>query len=239
MRIQLIALFLFLPYFVQGSANWMEVKGSGKIGERITIQLMYGHIDEYSTRHRDTGLELKLVGDFRLTVYDGEGVGTPIRIYPKMDCWEGTYIPKKKGVYHIVGLNDSHPVIDRSNRNGKNIRTIDYLCSDYYVGEDYSLAQHQQFIDIIQLKSDSDLLEFKILKAGELVPENSKLRVFNPENWEKILVVNSRGIASFKPTIPGLYIIRYDWYDNVPDTFKGEAYNSIRHRCDYCFIYKE
>jgi hypothetical protein len=107
-------LFWLLPSAGIAAAYWMEVKGSGKSNEPVTIRVIYGLIDEYSIRHRDTGKELNLVGEFKVHILDENGQRITIGLSRKADCWEGEFTPTHNGVYRILGINDSHPVIDRS-----------------------------------------------------------------------------------------------------------------------------
>jgi hypothetical protein len=228
-------LLLFLPFVGQASAYWMDIKGSGKLNEPAQIQICYGHIDEYGVRHRDVGKELELTGDFKLNILDESGQLINIPIQQKADCWEGVFTPKKKGVYRILGINDSHPVVDRSKTGGKNVRPVDYLCAAYLVETTMAglTGKSAQFLDIIAGNKD-DLVALKVFNNNRPVGDKTKLRVFNPENWEKELETNAHGEAFFKPTMKGLYIIRQDWDEPTAGNYKGVSYTNTRYRCNYC-----
>ncbi|MBB6127381.1 hypothetical protein [Mucilaginibacter lappiensis] len=233
---QIIFLFLFfLPFTGEASAYWLEVKGSGKLNEPVQIQVCYGHIDEFSIRHRDTGNELELTGNFKIGVLDQEGKIIQVPILRKADCWEGNFIPVHEGTYRILGINDSHPVVDRSKSGGKNVRPIDYLCAAYQVGGGGAVSKPAQLLDIVVTRK-GDLINVQAFNNGHFAENQTKLRVFNPENWEKELVTNDRGEAFFKTTMPGLYIIREDLDDPTSGNYKGVAYTSIRYRCNYCLL---
>ena len=120
-KIKNMLLFLtLLPFISQASAYWMEVKGSGKVNEAVTIQVIYGNIDESGIRHRQKGTELGLTGDFSIYVIDEKGTRTDVVIRMQKDCWEGSFTPAEKGTYQILGINDKHPVVDRSKTGHKN-----------------------------------------------------------------------------------------------------------------------
>jgi uncharacterized protein YjhX (UPF0386 family) len=225
-------LIMFAPAFSYAAAYWMEVKGNGKINQPVTIQVIYGRIDEYGIRHRDTGKEFTLAGEFKMTLIDNNGQQKVLTLSPKTDCWEATFTPTNNGVYRILGLNDSHPVIDRSKTGGKNVRPIDYLCADYIVGDAKPMFKPAQMLDIVT-GTTKDIITVKAFNNNGIAVAGTKLRVFNPENWEKELVLDEKGEAVFKTTMPGLYIIRQDWDDAKPGTYKGVAYTSVRHRCNY------
>ncbi|SEO03391.1 hypothetical protein SAMN05192574_10555 [Mucilaginibacter gossypiicola] len=228
-----ILLFIFMPFAGNASAYWMEVKGSGKLNEAVHIEVCYGNIDEFSIRHRDTGIELTRAGDFEISIQDERGNKTALPMIRKADCWEATFIPAHTGIYRILGINDSHPVVDRSKTGGKNIRPVDYLCAAYRVGTGKMISNPAQLLDIIATGKNG-LMAVKAFKDGRVVEPKTPLRVFNPENWEKELLTNEQGEAIFKPTMPGLYIIREDWEDPSPGNYKGVAYSAVRHRCNYC-----
>jgi hypothetical protein len=228
-------LFLFPSLTASAAAYWLEVIGSGKLNEVVRIQLCYGNIDDYSIRHRDKGKELKLTGDFRLSILDNNGKTIQIPISLKEDCWEGTYTPTLAGAYRIFAVNDSHPVVDRSKTGGKNVRPVDYLCSIYEVGSAIANTAPNQLLDITTERKDGIIL-VKAFKNALPLDADTKLRVFNPENWEKELTVNVKGETFFKPTLKGLYIIRQDWDDAKPGAYKDVAYSSTRYRCNYCLL---
>jgi hypothetical protein len=230
-----ILLLLCFPFISKASGYWLDIKGTGKLNDPVQIQVCYGYIDESSVRHRDTGPELALIGGFKISVLDEKGQRIIIPIRQTQDCWEGTFLPKENGVYRILGINDTHPVVDRSKTGGKNIRPIDYLCTAYQVGTIASVSKPSQFLDIVTAPKDKQVI-VKAFNHDAPAANTTKLRVFNPENWEKELVIDDQGEATFMPTMKGLYIIREDWVDPTPGTYQGLTYTSIRHRCNYCLL---
>lgn len=231
----LFVLFIILPFFSKASAYWMEINGSGKVGEAVTIQLIYGNIDESGIRHRQTGKELTLAGEFQFSLVEPSGKRTPLKMQLKADCWEATFNPQTKGTYAILGLNNSHPVVDRSKTGGENILPIDYLCSRYVAGMESAIQQPLAKLDIIVTKSEKGVL-LRVFKDQQKIKQGTKLRVFNPDNWEKELVVDADGTASFFPKLPGMYVIRVDDVEEKAGIYKELAYKSIRSRCNYCLF---
>ncbi|OOQ61606.1 hypothetical protein [Mucilaginibacter pedocola] len=238
---KLLANLLFLLLILsstlsKAAAYWMEIEGTGKLNRAFTIRVIYGRIDDFGIRHRDTGKELELAGEFKVKVLDASGLQTNINLVKKSDCWEGTYTPTKQGIYRILGINDTHPVVDRSATGGKNVRPIDYLCAAYLAGSNNAEASPAQLLDIVAF-SNKGIITVKAYNNQAPAKAKTTLRVFNPENWEKELTLDD-GEAVFKTTIPGLYIIRQDWEDTTPGEYKGVAYKSVRHRCNYSLIVK-
>jgi energy-converting hydrogenase Eha subunit C len=232
----LFVLTISLPAFA--SAYWIDVKGSGKVNEPVTIELCYGSMDEQGVRHRDTTKELLLTGDFHFTIIDSKGSKQELHFKMQQDHWLAVYVPQQEGQYRIVGFNDKHPVIDRSANGGKNVLPIDYITAVYTVGNTITSAVNPlQKLDLIVLNQDGKItvkafLDDKPSKSG------TKLRVFNPENWEKELTLDANGEAVFYPTMKGLYILRQDWIEPASGTYQNITYSSKRHRCNYFLLWK-
>ncbi|WP_379074061.1 hypothetical protein [Pedobacter vanadiisoli] len=230
-----VLLLIFFPLLGKASAYWMEISGGHKIGGRVTVQLIYGNIDELGVRHRQTGKELLLAAEFSFKLIDPVGKITLLHFVQKSDCWQATFNPKNKGVYRILGINKTHPVIDRSATGGENVLPIDYLCGQYWVGLPKGKLEPAQFLDLFS-KTEGNVVKIFAFKDNLPAKAKTKLRVFNPENWERELVLDDKGEAFFLPTMKGMYVIRLDWVDPKEGTYKGTAYTSIRHRCNYCLF---
>ncbi|WP_131536599.1 hypothetical protein [Pedobacter nototheniae] len=233
----LLISFLIFSFTSKASAYWMEIKGSGKLNYLVTVQLIYGNIDDLGIRHRQTGRELSLTGEFKLNLIDPSGNKTDLKLTLKNDCWEAYFTPKLKGIYRILGLNDTHPVVDRSKIGGENILPIDYLRSNYQVEVENYKSTPSQFLDIL-IQQKGDLVIVKAYNDGKQAKKNTKLRVFNPQNWEKELTLDENGEATFSISTKGMYVIRQDFVDSKAGNYKGIPYTSIRHRCNYCLFIK-
>lgn len=239
-----IKIFVFLcllisPFAGRSAAYWMEIKGDKKLNSRVTIQVIYGNIDESGVRHRNTGTELVLAGDFRFSVITPDGRKENLKLRQKEDCWETSFVSKQTGSYRIVGISDTHPVVDRSATGGENILPVDYLCGEFTIGDKHKIAgQPQQFLDLIAMKIGSRV-SFKAFRNGESDHAGTNIRVFNPDNWEKTLVLDKNGEAGFTATTKGMYNIRLDWIEKKSGNFKGVNYTSVRHRCNNCVFVEE
>jgi hypothetical protein len=116
------------------------------------------------------------------------------------------------GIRHrrILGINNTHPVVDRSASGGENGLPIDYLCSQYIVGSAQGKLGLLQFLDIT-IRKEGKVIKVAAFHDNLAAKRKTKLRVFNPENWEKELVLDENGTAVFSATMKGMYIIRLDW----------------------------
>lgn len=229
---------VIIPFVANASAYWMEIKGSGKINQEVVVELIYGNIDDFGIRHRQQGLELKLAGDFSFDLITPAGEKIAMKMTPKTDCWSFSFNPKTKGVYRIIGINDKHPVVDRSKIGGENVLPIDYLCAQYVTGEEESVLLPQQFLDITS-KKEGNLIRINAYVDKSSTKSGTKLRVFNPQNWEKEIVLNDKGEALFMPTIGGMYVVRQDFVEKKAGSYKDVKYSSIRYRCNYCIFFAQ
>lgn len=220
------------------SAYWIDVKGSGKINEPVKIELCYGSMDEYGVRHRDSGKELQLAGDFQMRIIDAKGNEQKLELILQKDSWLAVFIPKNEGQYRIIGINDKHPVVDRSATGGENVLPIDYIAAVYNVGNSIiTQSKPIQKLDIVAVYENKKIT-IKAYFDGKSSKAGTKIRVFNPENWEKELTLNKDGEAVFYPTMKGLCIIRQDWVEPVSGAYKNINYTSKRHRCNYYLLYQ-
>lgn len=227
-----LSAFLF-PHLTKASAYWMEIHGTGKIKDQVKIEVCYGFIDDLSERHRSTGPEFQRIKDFIFFLYNAKGEKLKIELQLMGDHWVGTFIPNQEGTYRILGMNDQQPVLVRSQNPQENVRPIDFMCGAYQVGIPSSNNPPLPLMDIRLFEKNGiyTIFPYRDMKPAE---KGTVLRIFNPENWEKNILVNENNKAFFKPTMPGLYIIRQDWQDNTPGIFLGTSYAKIRYRNNYC-----
>lgn len=230
---------LLLLVFVLGisktfaAAYWLDVDGPGKLNKPVTIKLYYGSMNDRGVRQPDTGKELQLTGDFKLSIIDADGVKTDLTLTLTANCWQASYTPHKKGTYRIIGVNDKHPVVDRSASGGENVLPVDYVCAIYMVETTVNANfTPLQTLDIVTGQR-GDAILVKAFNQNKPAAKGEKLRVFNPENWEKELTLDEHGEAVFYPTMKGLYIIRQDWFEPKAGELKGVPFKRIRHRCNY------
>lgn len=228
-------LLVSLSSVTHAAAYWLEIKGTGKINTEVVVEIIYGNIDEQGIRHRQQGKELVLTGDFKFNVITPSGKKIPIAIQMKSDCWTFSYLTQEQGVYRIIGINASHLVIDRSKTGGENVLPIDYLCAQYTVGTAHNNPMPEQFLDMIT-NWNGKSVKVSVFNNNAPAKAGVKLRVFNPENWEKELVLDEQGKANFWPTLKGMYMIRQDWISKKSGTYLNVPYTSVRHRCNYCFF---
>jgi len=224
----------------QASAFWLELSKPTDNSNTVKVQVIYGYIDDLSIRHRTNGKEYEAIKDFEFKIRSNTGLELTMPLTKKEDCWEGTFSADANTYYQIIGINQHLPVIVRNEKDSiKNIRSIEYLYAEYgrsFLKQELPPLTDRPYIALIQSRSYFQVLPYIY---GEPVTNGSTVRIFNPENWEKNILLDPTGKTIFQPTQKGLYIVRLDWYEDKSGSDRGIPFNRIRHRCNYCLtIYK-
>ncbi|GAB3509633.1 DUF4198 domain-containing protein [Emticicia fontis] len=225
-KIMVFALLL-TPFLSQAHGYWLEVKGSGKVGEPAKIQIFYG---EYLNQGRMKGKSLDKMNEIKLFVIDEAGNRIDVPTVQTETHWEGTFTPKTEGNYQVMGINETREVQDWVKHNLGIVRPMQYLRTNYTVGKATAATKPNNYLDIIASESDNgiNLNAFKNNAPADKV----KLTVISPDGWEKVKVTSERGRASFTPNIKGVYLIEAEWIDKTPGTYKDKPYESIRYHSE-------
>jgi hypothetical protein len=222
----LVAALLF-NLSAKADGYWLELKGSGKAGDTVTVTIRYGGVNDEGQRYIKTGKDLDKMAGFHLQVVNA-GKAVSISLTQLSDCWQGKYVPAKAGVYQILAINNELPVVQRPD-SLQNILPIQYLSTVYCVGTVGGDQSPRQFLDIVTAKQGNTIVITPYIDKQPV--KKTKLRIFDTDNKDIFLVTDNTGKASFTPVKKGFYIIRLDKTDRVT----GASY-SMRHRCDYSLI---
>lgn len=218
---------MLMPFLTEAHGYWLEVKGSGKVGEPAKIQIFYG---EYVNKGRMKGKFLDKMNEIKIFVIDGAGNRTDVPTVQTETHWEGVFTPKAEGNYQIMGVNETREVQDWAKHNLGVVRPMQYLRTNYAVGKVNAAASPGNYFDIIASESDNgiNLSAFK----NNIPADKAKLTVISPDGWEKVKITSERGRASFVPVSKGIYLIEAEWIDKTPGTYKDKPYESIRYHAD-------
>jgi hypothetical protein len=225
-KITVLALLL-LPFLSEAHGYWLEVKGSGKVGEPAKIQIFYG---EYLNQGRMKGKSLDKMNEIKLFVIDEAGNRIDVPTVQTETHWEGTFTPKAEGNYQVMGINETREVQDWVKHNLGIVRPMQYLRTNFIVGKATAAAKPNNYFDIIATESDSgiNLNAFK----NSIPADKAKLTIISPDGWEKVKVTSEKGRASFIPNTKGIYLIEAEWIDKTPGVFKDKPYESIRYHSE-------
>lgn len=230
---KIIGLVLLLLFRVSCYADgyWLELQGSGHVGDTLFIRIRYGGVDEQKNRYLKKGAELDKMKGFVLFVMDGRGKKMSVPIRQNAEYWEGQFVPALSGVYRVLAKDETLPVVERPD-SLQNIKPVQYLCGAYRVGDGVAFEGAAQYLDLRVGMGSTDVTVMPFID-GKAVAAGTRLRIFYPDNHDIGIVVNDQGQAVFPLEGKGLYLVRLDWVDERPGVYAGKSYHSIRHRCDY------
>ena len=225
-KLAVLALML-MPFFSMAHGYWLEVKGSGKVGEAAKIQIYYG---EYVNQGRMKGKSLDKMNEIKLFVIDEAGNRTEVPTVQTETHWEGTFTPKAEGNYQVLGINETREVQDWHKHNLGIVRPMQYLRTNYKVGSGAIMAKAVNHFDIVATEADNgiNLIAFK----NNAPADKAKLTIISPDGWEKVKITTERGRTSFVPNTKGVYLIEAEWIDKTPGTYKDKPYESVRYHTE-------
>ena len=222
--IVLLAILLF-PILVSAHGDWLEVKGSGKVGEPTKIQLVFG---AYENQERVKGAKIAFLKDFTVYVMDAKGIKTTLEMTQTETCFEGTFTPTSEGLFQIIGINEVREVVDWTVHGFDVLRPTEYLRTQYVVEKSTENASEQGFLDVIPTKMNEDIKLTAFKNKG--INPKAKLTITNPEGWEKIKFTDAKGEAIFKPNMKGMYMVEMEYLDKTAGNFKGKDYKMVRNK---------
>ncbi|WP_281635934.1 hypothetical protein [Flavobacterium marginilacus] len=220
-KIALGFVLLLVPMALNAHNIWLEVKGSGKINDKVQVQLYFG---EYGQEAPEKGAKPDRLKDIKIFLIDASGTKSEITMTQTETHWQGSFDAKTIGTYQIIGINDQGEVRDMSKKHLGFARSISYLKAVYTVKtpETKEYAVHR--LDLtVQKQNDTYLLTaFKDKKQQG----NLNITIINPDGWVKTTETNEKGKASFVPNKKGLYLINLEWIDSTKGTFKDKAFDN-------------
>lgn len=219
---------LLLPFAGFSHGYWMEVQGSHKLKEAVTVRLYYG---EYSSGEKLSGKPLDKMKDIKVFALAPGGTKQEIAMKQLPDYWEGSFVPETEGTYQLNGINDTREVQDWTQHHLGITRPIQYLETSYQVGSVITKRVSASFLNV-QWKAVDGHYEISVLKNNQPLA-GAELTVSLFGKQEKVLRTDKEGKASFHAETPGVYLVGTEWIDQTPGSFKEKAYQTVRHKLDY------
>ena len=224
-KIIVLLVIVLFPILASAHGDWIEVKGTGKVGEPAKIQLFFG---AYENQERIQSPKNAFLKDFTVYVLDAKGNKNAIEMKQTETCFEGTFTPTSEGLFQVIGVNEVREVVDWTVHGFDVLRPTEYLRTQYIVGKSTDNATAQGFLDVIPTKMN-DEIKLTAFKNKALNPK-AKLVITNPEGWEKVKYTDAKGEAVFKPNMKGTYMIETEFVDKTPGSFKGKEYKMVRNK---------
>lgn len=224
----IILVLTLLPFSVFAHGYWIEVQGSHKTNEPVTVRLIFG---EYITGERLSGNFLDRMKEIRMYVRTS-GKEEPIAMKQFKDYWEGTFTPSQEGSYEIIGINDEREVQDWTKHNLGIVRPVQYLKTVYRVGNANSKQGSSSFLDITVSSTEKGTYHIQVFRNNSSY-QSDKLVIVHPDGEETTLKTDKDGKAVFTAKTSGMYLIDVEWIDKTPGQFKQRPYESVRHKLDF------
>jgi hypothetical protein len=177
-----------LPFTSMAHGYWVEVEGSHKINEPVTIKLFFG---EYITGERLSGNFLDRMKEIRVFVRISGGEQQQVTMKQLADYWTGTYTPQKEGSYEIIGINDEREVQDWTKHNLGITRPVQYLKAAYQVGAAATAPLSSSFLDVTVSNTSPDTYQLRVFKNNAAFA-STKVIVTHPDGEETTLYTDQQ-----------------------------------------------
>lgn len=224
---------IVMPLLSVAHGYWLEIEGSGKIGDTVRVKVYFGEIDDNKVRHREAD-----TARFTMVVSGpSEWDLQSLELQQKDNYWEAAFIPQVAGAYHVYAFHTTLPVVDRSAIGGKNVKPQEFLCAAYQAGIARDMEQLTPWPSI-RVKNEGKQVRITTINKKKPMPAGTKIRIFHPDNADEYLTTDDKGTAVFTPEKEGLYIIRYDYVETTPGTYQGVPYVEVRNRCNFSYYKK-
>ncbi|NCI48269.1 DUF4198 domain-containing protein [Sediminibacterium soli] len=232
----LLLLLLTAAAFNTASAHylWIEAQDKWAVGKPGTIRIYYG---EYAEGAREeAGKRLEEANGLTAWVLTPGGEKIPLSLQKMNNHFLASYTPATAGKFEIELVNTSREVVDWTQYDIGIVQPTYYAHKPFYAGGSaVSKATPSLSFQILPAEEKAPFsvnksINLKLLYGGKDL--KGKLMVYAPNTWMKELE-SQEGIYSFIPPEKGMYIIESIYKEKIPGTFRGKAYEAIRHRTTF------
>ncbi|OXG01698.1 hypothetical protein BC749_1263 [Flavobacterium araucananum] len=185
-----LGVVLLLATTIANAHNtYLQIKGSGKINDKVEIQLLKA---EYGKEAPEKGTKLDNLKAIKIFLIDASGSKTEIVMTQTETHWQGFFIPKTTGNYTVIGVNDQNEVRDMSKKCLGNGRSILYLKALYTIKS----ATNQTVTLPLDLTAQKQNASYLLTAFKDKKQQNDlNLTVINPDGWS----VNAFKISKTTP----------------------------------------
>ncbi|MEZ0612362.1 DUF4198 domain-containing protein [Fibrella sp. WM1] len=224
MKKLLTSLFcLLFPLLTQAHSYWLELKGSGKVGEPMTVQCYFGELDNGV---REKGAALKGINAFTASVLLPDGSREPLTLTPAENCYQAQFTPKQVGTYQVLLVNDTRAVQDWTTHGMGIVRPREYLRAVCQVGGGTLSAKPVFYLDATPQSKPTSVL---LTKDGAPYA-NALVKLTPPNGKPGKLTANANGLLTLPTAGAGQYVIDVDFMDKTPGQYQGKAYQAVRNK---------
>lgn len=240
---KLIALLLI--YFSLSGTSfahnlWIEVEGSGKVGEAQVIKVFYG---EYTYDYYETiDGNFRDVEDFALYVIGPDGNRKQLNTTQGgNNFYKATFTPRENGTYRFVLISNKAEVVDWTAYELGILKPNFYAFAQQIIG--YETSDLQQVnssetplsLDVQKMGASNDSVKVSTYFRGEPLAEKEVI-ITIADQWAKTIYTNGDGEATLNLHWDKQYVIEVVHTENTPGSFKGKEYEAIRHTVTFTLM---
>lgn len=228
---------------------WIEVPGTITPGKEAQARLYFGEAHEFLREESGGRLDERAGLTASLTTTDSSK--TKIPLTKKDNFFAGNFLPKKPGIFQIVGIDSESEVNPGgSYTNGMAYKPMFYARRQLVAFEKGRVSERSPAmgeameLDILPVTRHLDPETGSISpRAGEEVVmqvifqgkpfDKAKVFAYSPQGWMKEMTSDVQGLIRFKPLWAGLYILDCVQLEKKKGAFRGNPFEAIRHRATY------
>lgn len=233
-KLSLLIAFTFMIIF-KGYAHsyWLELKGSGKVNEPVTVYLYFGEFEKGLRENKP--YFLKNMETFSAWYIDAGGVKKDLMLVKDSNCYKATFIPDMNGTYTVMMKEDTRAVQDWKQHGLGIVRPIENVKAVYVAGKvkakQIALFRESK-VDIIQSGNN----RFQLLINSAAVP-NTAIAVTTQDGKQLKITTDATAVFSL-PDNPGMILVDIDYKETKAGEYNGKPYEAVRYKYALTFYNK-
>lgn len=231
-----LATVLFFAASIKGFSHylWVETAPTGSINNEQEIKVHYGEYT-YGVIEKVNEDAFNAVSNFTLWVTDANGNKSTLKVTEKDDHYVAYYTPTTNGTYTVTLNNNTIDVIDYTQYDFGIFKTHYHSVTKFQVGSNTSATatENLEGLTIKNVPTGTSETKLQVLYKNTPLAKN-ELKVFVADLWSKTLETDENGFVNFKLPWKTKYVVETTIKEEVPGTYKGEAYEFIWHCATTC-----
>ena len=221
-------LLIALPLLTQAHSYWLELKGSGKVGEPMTVQCYFGELENGLREKAD---KLAGIKAFTASVLLPDGSTQPLTLSPAENCYQAQFTPQKAGTYQVLLVNDTRAVQDWTSHKMGIVRPREYLRAVCQVGGGSLSAKPVHYLDITPETGLASGKSATLLVTRDgAAYANAPVKLTTPDGKQTKQTADAAGRLTLTPTGAGQYVVDVDFMNKTPGQYQGKDYQAVRNK---------
>lgn len=217
---------------------WIETSGIGSLETQHEVKVYFGEYP-YGVIEKVDGENFPNVSNFKLWLIAPDGSRISLKTSPKDDHYSTLFTPNQEGVYTVILNNNEIDVIDYTQYDFGIFKTHYHSTAKVQVGKKISdiASKNPEGLVIKQLDSGKEETRLQVLYKNQPLSKN-EFKIYVSDLWSKTLETDENGIVGLSLPWKTKYTMETTFKEEVPGSYKGEAYEFIWHCATYCIINK-